>query len=118
MPSTNNRALLMNLEVFLADNNIRRGILSAAANVQSVTNNFVEQTLDVAPNSTNSFTCALTSQCLVIRVTKPVNVVMTRGEESLSFTINSLFVFTDTSDLLEFTNLSLTEISTVKLIQL
>lgn len=118
MPSTNNQALLLDLQVFLATNNIRRGVLSVAINAATESNNFVEQTIDVAASGTKTYTCLTGNVCTVIRTSIPINVVVTKGIATFSFTINSLFVFTDSIDQILFTNPDATNIATLRLVQI
>lgn len=118
MPSTNNQALLLDLQVFLANNNIRRGVLSVAINATSVSNHYVEQTIDVPANDNKRFTCAVGNVCTIIRTTKPITVLLTHGADTSTFVINSLFVFTDTVDLLQFVNNSPTDVATLRLLQI
>lgn len=49
MPSLNNRALLLQLEAFVADNNIRRSVLTTATNALSIDGVLNDRSLNVAP---------------------------------------------------------------------
>lgn len=118
MPSINNQALLLNLEVYLANNNIRKGILNVVANASAPGNQCVEQSFDVGVNSSLNYTSILNNSCTVIRTTKPVTVILTRGLQTFTFVINSLFVYSDAIDSFTFTNASLVDVATIRLVQI
>jgi hypothetical protein len=119
MPSINNQALLLDLEVFLANNNIRRGIMSLAVNAAAnPPNEFMEAGLSIPPSTSKNFTCGLNNVCTVVRTTKPVIATMLKGNYPFTFTIKSLWVFTDTFDSIEFANASVVDTATVRVIQI
>jgi hypothetical protein len=70
MPSTNNRALLMELQVFIAENNARRSVMLAAANAQASDGAINERSgLLEATLGTITFDCLDTNSCTIIKVT-------------------------------------------------
>lgn len=118
MPSTNNRALLLELTAFLAENNIRRGVLSVAVNAQSEGNAYEEKSRNVAASSSFTYTALVPNSLIVMRVTKPVRLTITKASVAwLPFMVNSLWVFSDAFDSVVIANLSSTEASNVTLLQ-
>ena len=94
MPSTNNRALLLQLEAFMADNNIRRGLFTVVANAQATDSNVIEQTFAIEPNTSRAFVCLPTNTATVIRASKTVKIKMKINQVDVEGDINSLFVYT------------------------
>lgn len=117
MPSINNQALLVNLEVYLANNNIRRGILNVSVNAPAAGNQCVEQSFDIVPSSSLNYTCVLNNSFTIIRVTKPVTVTLIIGLQTLVFKVTSIFVYSDKIDALTITNDVVAETVTLRLIQ-
>jgi len=119
MPSTNNQALLLDLQVFLANNNIRRGILNVAVNASAPGNQCIEQSLDVPINNgVRTFTSVANNSCTVIRTSKPVTAILTKGADTFTFNLKSLLVFPDTVDTIQFTNTSLVDVATLRIVQI
>lgn len=94
MPSTNNRALLLQLEAFVADNNIRRGLFTVVANAQATDSNMIEQTFAIEAQSSRSFTCLTVNTATVIRASRPVKFKFKIDQTEVEGVINSLFVYT------------------------
>jgi hypothetical protein len=104
MPSIKNKALLLNVDVFLAENNIRRGISSFAVNAQAEDQAFREQSLIVPANTTKTYASLHPNTLTVVRTTKPLQVTMQRGEDASSFVINSIWIFSSAFDALVMNN--------------
>jgi hypothetical protein len=118
MPSTNNRALLLELTAFLAENNIRRGVLSCAVNAQALASAYQEESRNIAPSGTYTYTSLSPNSMIVMRVSKPVRLTITKASVVwVPFMVNSLFVFSDSFDSVVIANLSTTDTSNVTLLQ-
>ena len=122
MPSQTNQALLLQLDVFLAENNIRNGVLSVATNSASPGNTFLERSLDVPANGTKVFTCEPGNSCLVVRALKPVTATITRTVGLVTTTsvivINSLLVLSDYCTSISFANANTTDVATLRIVQI
>ena len=94
MPSSNNKALLLQLEVFIADNNIRNAAFTAVANVQATDATITEQSFLVKASTIKLFTSLVVNRATIIRVSKPLEVTLTTDTGSLVTSIASLFVHT------------------------
>lgn len=103
MPSVANRALLTELTVYLAENNIRRGVLTVGTNSQADEEGVFERSVVLQPGQTFELDCIVNNKFTVIRVTKPVGASLITGTETHNFNIHNLFVLSD-----NFTSMVLT----------
>lgn len=118
MPSTNNRALLLELTAFLAENNIRRGVLNCAVNAQAEAAAYQEESRNIGPSSSYTYTSLSPNSMFVMRVTKPVRLTITKASVAwVAFVVNSLFVFSDSFDSVVIANQSTTDSSNVTILQ-
>lgn len=104
MPSVANSALLLSLEAYSADNNIRRAVLTVSANVQGSDEGLLDRSKRLDPAEVFALTCVPGNKGTVIRCMAPLDVVAVSPGGTLAFKINSLFVFTDELTSLTFTN--------------
>jgi hypothetical protein len=115
MPSVKNSSLLLHLQVFQADNNIRRGIQTVATNVQASDEGIVDRTKVLDPLENFSFDCVPDNKVTVIRCSAPLDVTLVQGVNTLTFTVTSLLIFTDHVDDLSFSNLAIAGTDPVRL---
>lgn len=100
MPSSSNKALLCELEVFAADNSIRRGILLTTTNNQSPTNAISDISTTVAASNSISLSPLPQNSMTVLRCTGgPVTVTIKFGDPAnagsltaVTFDISNVFV--------------------------
>jgi hypothetical protein len=100
MPSLSNRALLCQLEVFAADNAIRRGILLTTTNNQSPNNAISDVSTTIQPTSSISLSPLAENSMTILRATGgPVNVTIKFGDPAnaanltaVSFDISNVFM--------------------------
>ena len=119
MPSTRNRALLMDLTAFIAENNVRRSILTVATNTLSTGEGILERSLVLTAGSTLTLTAISGNQATVIRTTKPLTCQMTiPNADPITFKITNLFVFTDTVTSLVLTNGESTAEAQIRFLQI
>jgi hypothetical protein len=121
MPSINNRALLLDLTAFIAENNIRRGVLTVATNTLSTGEGILERSMILDPTATTTLQGLTGNQATVIKTNVPLNVTLwlAQGEgENVQFVINTLFVWTDAIDHIDMTNSSLTDQASVRILHL
>ena len=108
MPSLQNKALLVRLEADLAQNNVRRNILSFRVNVQSLSNNVAEQSVILQPGQVWTFPVVLNNSITIARALYAANAlpitVNAQNAGFYAFTLNSLWVHTDNLVSLTFTN--------------
>lgn len=104
MPSIANTALLLQLEAYIAENNIRRGIQTVVANVQGGDSGLEDRSKLLAPAEAFTHTGLTNNKATVIKVSAPVTVDLTNADGTLTFTVASLFVFTDNITSLIITN--------------
>lgn len=82
------RAILLNISAFVADNHVRRNVLSATLNhaVQS----YRQETLTVSASSSYSYTCSGTqTNVLMIRTTAPLSATLAyRSAPTVTFQMN------------------------------
>src|SRR6185312_700250 len=84
MPSLANKALLCELEVFAADNNIRRAILLATSNNQSPNNAISDFSTTIAGSGNQSITMLPTNGMTIVKTSGgPLNVTVQFGSPSL-----------------------------------
>lgn len=118
MPSTNNRALLVELTVFLAENNIRRGVAKFAVNAQASDSAYQEESRNLAPLGAYTYTCIDPNAMTILRASRPVSVTITKGADVWeTFNVNSIFVFSDSFTSMVVTNLSATDSTNLTLLQ-
>lgn len=104
MPGINNKALLLQLEVFIADNNIRSAAFTAVANAQATDGTITEQTFLVKSGDSKTFACLNVNKATIIRVSKPLAVTITNMTGSFVTSIDSLFVHTGQITSISFAN--------------
>ena len=105
MPSMSDRALLMELNVNMVENHIRRGVLSVAANIQSTDQEVIERSKTIQPDDDWTFESLTVNKGTIIRAQNgPINAVITKGLETWTLVINSLFVITDEVGDIVFSN--------------
>lgn len=104
MPSTNNKALLLQLEVFIADNNIRNSAFTVVANAQATDATVTEQSFLIKSGDTKMIASLAVNKATVIRVSKPLPVTITNAGGSFVTSIDSLFVHTGPITSLLFEN--------------
>lgn len=118
MPSISNRSLLLGLTVHTAENNIRRGVLVSNANARADEEGILERSANLAPGTSITINGITNNSCLVLTTNIPVQIAFNRGTDSITFTVNSLFVYTDNMSNLVITNPSLaTKNANIRLIQ-
>ncbi len=109
------QSILLQLEVFASDNNIRRSVLSCASNIKGdlLTGNFSEVTKVFAPLSTPAatpylFTGSAGNKLTVLRsIGGALSIKLTKGAEVINFILNdNLFVFPSFCDTIEIKNLT------------
>jgi hypothetical protein len=105
MPSLQNKALLIGLEVDIAQNNVRRNLLSFNVGIPGLDNNFEEHDLIVQPTTSYAFVPAPNHSVTLVRIVGgKLNVRAQSAQNTMLFDINSLWVHTDKLTFLEFTN--------------
>jgi hypothetical protein len=113
------QSILLQLEVFAADNNIRRSVLSCASNIKGdlLTGNFSEVTKVFAPLASPTilpyvFTGSAGNKLTVLRsIGGSLSIKLTKGLEVINFILNdNLFVFPSFCDTIEIKNLSTTNV--------
>jgi hypothetical protein len=105
MPSLQNKALLIGLEIDLAQNNVRRNLLSFNVGIQSINNDFEERNLTIQPTLSYTFLPTPSHSVTLVRVVGgKLNVRAQNTQNTMLFDINSLWVYTDKLTSLEFTN--------------
>lgn len=105
MPALSDRALLVELSLFSVDNNIRRGVLTVAANIPATDSAMLESSKILSPGESWTFTSLTVNKGTIVRTQGgPVNLVADNGPETWTMTINSLFVATSPLGDLTFTN--------------
>ena len=107
MPSLSNRAMLLELTVYLAENNIRRSVMTAAINVQTTDQEVLERSKTIAALASWTFESLSANRATVIRaIGGPIRAVITKGTETWTTVVNSLFVITDEIGNIKFENQS------------
>lgn len=100
MPSLANKALLCELEVFAADNSIRRGILLTTTNNQSPNNAISDISTTIQPSTSISLAPLPQNGMTILRATGgPVTVTVKFGDpanvgslSAVTFDISNVFV--------------------------
>lgn len=100
MPSLSNKALLCQLEVFVADNAIRRGVLLATSNAQSEANAINDVSITLDPSGSAAFSPFGTNKTTIIKATGgPATVTIKFGApaevdtlQAVTFTVDGLTV--------------------------
>lgn len=111
------KAVLLDMGVFIADNNVRRNIASFRVNSPSLNGDVAQRNTNVLPDGgTWAYTSVPDNLLTVIKVSKPVQAEINQGSTSYAIVINSIFVLSDMFDDLVLTNLG-SEPSQVALIQ-
>lgn len=119
------RALLLQIEAFVAENNIRRSVLLCATNTQNASGSLsdmsaVLQTQAQPPADSLNFVCATGNKATMIRTTTgPVRIVVTfEAQNPVTFTVDSIFLVTSNISALSLHNDSLTTPISVRVIQI
>ena len=95
MPSTNIRAIQLNLGVFLADNNVRRSLANLGFNYSSAAGNVVDSYVTVNElGGTFTWTSPMNpAKCLVVTTDQPLQIDITpRSGPGSSNNLNQLLV--------------------------
>ncbi len=88
-----NKAILLQLGVFLADNNVRRNIANYGVNAQSSDGSVVQTDTNVLPTGgVYTFTALATNGLTIIKTTKPLTAEVEQGPTTYTTEINSIFV--------------------------
>lgn len=111
------KAILLDLGVFLADNNVRRNIATVRVNAQSTNGDVNQRDTNVLPGGSYSYTSLTPNKLTVIKASKPVLAEINQGSTSYSVVINSLYVTSDAFTSLVLNNSSISEPSQVTIIQ-
>lgn len=110
------RAILLEAKVHQVDNKVRRGIFHVAANLPSTDAEVSERSKRLAPGGSWQVYSHESNHGIVVKVTNPITCTLVKGTESMTFKINSLFMFTDEIDEIGFVNESAVD-STIRLVQ-
>ncbi len=97
MPSLANKALLCELEVFAADNNIRRAILLATSNNQSPNNSILDFSTTIAGSADQAINVLTTNGMTIVKTTGgPLTVTLKFGSPaSAGSLVASTFSFSN-----------------------
>ena len=117
MPSTDNSAVLLQLEAFIAVNNIRRSVFQVVSNAQATNANISERSFNLPAGQEELLTGLASNKCTVIRVSKPVKAILTNAAGSLEVIINSLFVHSDNLTSIKLSHTATGTISQVRILQ-
>lgn len=91
-----NKAVLLDLGVFIADNNVRRNVASLRVNAQSLNGEVNTRDTNVLPDGgTFSYTSIPDNSLTLIKASKPVTADINQGSTTYTVVINSLYVTTD-----------------------
>lgn len=90
-----NKSILVDLGVYLADNNVRRNIADFRVNSGSIDSAVAQVDTNVLPAGSYSFTGVPNNVLTVVRTTKPLVANVNQGSTSFAMTVNSLLVLTD-----------------------
>lgn len=119
------RALLVQIEAFVAENNIRRSVLLCATNTQNASDvvNDISAVLKSpaqTPADTLNFICATGNKATMIRTTGgPARITVTFSAQSpVTFTLDSIFLITSNIVSLVVHNDSTTVPISVRIIQI
>lgn len=118
MPSLANKALLCELEVFAADNNIRRAILLATSNNQSSNNSIADFSTTIEGSSSQAINLLPVNGMTIIKTTGgPLAVTIKFGSPAsagsltaVTFTISNLLVLSTQVAELSFNNAGATKV--------
>lgn len=116
------RALLADVDVFLAEGNIRRGVGKFANNMLATSGNsrFQEQKLTVVASTSELIKSNPGNVATIIRCSKPVQITATVAPSTMPtvFTVASLFIYTGELGDLTIANVSQTDDSKVTFLQI
>lgn len=105
MPSLSNTALLLELNIFSVDNNIRRGVLAVAANIQATDAEILESSKKLSPGQSWTFNSLANNKGTIVRVQGgSADLVVAQSPTPWSMKVKSVFVCTDSVGNLTFTN--------------
>jgi len=92
------RALLADVDVFLAEGNIRRGVGKFANNMLAASENsrFQEQKLTLLFGTSEIIKSVASNVATIIRCSKPIKLTVNVAPSTMPtvFTVNSLFIYT------------------------
>lgn len=116
---------MVQIEAFVAENNIRRSVLLCATNTQNASESLndtsaVLKTPSATPADTLNFICAVGNKATMIRTTGgPVRATVTFGSQSpVTFVIDSIFLVTTNVTALILRNESTVTPISVRIIQI
>jgi hypothetical protein len=116
------RALLADVDVFLAEGNIRRGVGKFANNMLAASANsrFQEQKLTVVASTSEVISSVSGNVATIIRCTKPIKITVTVAPSTMPtvFSVASLFIYTGELGDLTIANDSATVDSKVTFLQI
>lgn len=122
MASTD-KALLANLDVYVAEGNVRNGVIRFASNMLSRSPNkeFKESRLLLGPETSTIFDCVPSNSATILRTSKPITLTFSieTGVTS-TIVVESLLVLTTPvlSDAIEIANLSTTDSAKIQLLHI
>jgi hypothetical protein len=116
------RALLADVDVFLAEGNIRRGVGKFANNMLAASENsrFQEQKLTLLHGTSETLKSVPGNVATIVRCTKPIKITATVAPSTMPtvFAVNSLFIYTGELGDLTIANDSATVDSKVTFLQI
>lgn len=116
------RALLADVDVFLAEGNIRRGVGKFANNMLAASENsrFQEQKFTLAVQTSEVLKSNAGNVATIVRCTKPIKITVNVNPAVMPtvFTVNSLFIYTGELGDLTIANDSTTVESKVTFLQI
>lgn len=99
-----NKAVLLNIGVFLADNNVRRNIASFLVNAQSAEAEVNQRDTNVLPEGTYTYESVPDNSLTVIKTSRPLTAEVNQGSTSFEIVINSVMILNDAIEGIVFTN--------------
>ena len=86
------KALLLNLEAFLADNGVRRSVGSFSLNYSTPGGQFVTTQVTLNPGESRSLAFNVPTAALVVRTTRPLSAECTHEDGSFAITVSKSLV--------------------------
>lgn len=100
-----NKSLLVDLNVFIADNAVRRALATFRVNAQSADADVNTRDTNVLPDGgTFNYTSIPDNTMTIIKTTKPLTAEIDQGSTSFAVVINSILVLSDEIESIVFTN--------------
>lgn len=110
-------AVLLDAQVFIAENNIRRNVATFRANAQSTDGSAATRDANVADSGgVFTYTSIPDNSMTIIKTSKPLVAEVNLGATQFTITINSVFVMSDEVTEIVFTNNG-TEIAQLLIVQ-